>query len=574
MKKASPIVIERVSNDNATVSFKYDPVAISALKSIPQADYSFEHRAWVLPVSELPILLKSIDGTNVQFGDESLRAVPRIEASFLTQPTRVNPDFRPLFPTFSGTMDAEDHQATGSTWLIENTCGIQADDMGLGKTKQFIDAVQHVSKTEGVKRVLVVCKATNVDTWLDEIKKFAPQSFAWAHRGAKRERIFASYFSHVYDCDVVYVIVSYETFRADVEMLAQVSWDWAALDEAHKAKSNPLNDKQSKIGQAIHKVRPRRRTVITGTPLVNAPEDAWNLLRWLGIDNRSWKRFEEDTLVTVKVQRSAWTTEKRVVDHRPLGIHKLKSILANHMIRRLKDDVTNIPPKIYQTINVPLNAEENKRYQAALKEYALWLEDDRNKDDIANEDVQILRLKQIVSNIEPFLNHPYRSSKIVTAGSICEDAVGSGQKVLIFTQFVSTALALARELRSYNPALIHGGISTNAKGNDRSPRQQQVDRFQNDPNCKVFIGTTGVCREGLTLTAASVIIHVDKEWTPAYVSQLEDRARRIGQTRNVTVYSLMATTTPDDDGNTDTVDFWAAEKREKRRATIASVMGV
>jgi SNF2 family DNA or RNA helicase len=474
-------------------------------------------------------------------------------------------DFAPRFPTYAAlvapgkAMTVEDHQATGSSWLIENAVGVQGDDMGLGKSKMLIDAVRHIWKRGTCSRVLIVAKAGNIETWAEEIAKFDPDArvFVAAGTTGKREKKYALFLTFEHE-SLAYLIVSYEVLRSDIERIVAQRFDWVVCDEAHKLKSNPLNDDQSQIAQVIHRIKAPRMHAMTGTILVNAPEDAWNILTWLGIETRSWKLFEDETCRTIKYNISAWTERKKIIGYRAAGLEKLRSLLLPNLIRRDKREVTTLPATVRENVYVTLNPEEQKYYTEARKELNLAVDEDLTK--IPNDNVLKLRLKQITSSIEPFVGKPYKSTKLAAALDLIEDAIASGQKVIVFSQFLAVVAALRRELGAHKLAVVTGGSED---------RQADVHRFQEDPACKVFIGSTSACREGLTLTAASVIVFIDLEWSPTYVEQAIGRADRIGQTRSVTVYTLIARQR----GGQPTIDTGIQANLASKSQSMARVLG-
>lgn len=475
-------------------------------------------------------------------------------------------------------MTDRDFQAVGSSLIVQTPNVILADDMGLGKSKEFLDAVRHVARKSprpGVA-VLVVCKATNVETWLDEIKKFDPEGLGLAFYGTAKARQRArAQFAEMAATQVCYLVTSYETMRIEIAALAAMTFDWVALDEAHKVKSSPMNGAQSLVASAIHRLQGRRKVVITGTLFINSAADSWNVCRWLGVEQRTWPQFAEETLILREVELSPWRKVLKVRGHKPSGLVKLTAQLAPVLIRRKKHDVLDLPPKVYQTVRVRLNADEERRYRAAEQDYWLWRQTQEDGAVISNEMLIPLRLKQITTCLDSFLAPGTKttSSKIAAARSLVEDAVSSGLKVGVFTQFHAVVRQLARELAEFNPAIITDAVSAIGTNSKPSLRQQEVTRFQRDGACKVLIGTTGTCREGLTLTAGSLVIHLDKDWSPAYTTQIEDRFQRIGQTNPVQVVSLEAVITPDTaHPRGETVDSWIMAAQRGRRKVITRLL--
>lgn len=465
------------------------------------------------------------------------------------QPTRVDENFAPHRPTWAqftgkGGLDADDFQATGATWMIDNERGFLCDDMGLGKSKQFIDAMEHVAANTDDMRVyeshyaLILCEASNVDVWLDELDKNAPNAPKFAYRGGKdRVNGFRQFTQREYG-PLSYVIVSYSTFRNDYQELCGIKYMACALDEGQACKSTPLNEKsQSQISQRIFSINAGRKYVITGTPILNAPLDLFTPMRWLGIEPLTWEQWSAYTCNIISIPVSRWASVNKITRYTDDGLARLKKLFYAHMIRRTKDDKLDLPGQLPpQTREVMMTAVEVAEYNKMEAVYERAVADlEKGEEPAVNPNVAQMRLKQLTSSIP---------SMVVAAVQAANEAVGSGQKVIIYTQHLETLRMLYKSIPSTSLAYIHGGVSVNAAQNERSERQQQVDKFQNDPNCTHMIATSQSCRVGLTLTAASVVIFIDEEWSPKNVQQNIDRANRIGQTRPVTVIKLRAVRPP------------------------------
>ena len=164
-----------------------------------------------------------------------------------------------------------------------------------GKSKQFIDAATQLWKTQPV-HALIVCRASNVDTWAGELAVFAPLTTTVnKYRGALRTLPMIS------RSDLYFCVMSYESYRNDCRTIQKYAWDWVVLDEGHAIKSNPLN-KQSEIARSIHHLSHiKRKTIMSGTPMPNNPAEIYNQLLWLGLENRSWNEFAYDTLITIQL---------------------------------------------------------------------------------------------------------------------------------------------------------------------------------------------------------------------------------------------------------------------------------
>ncbi len=531
-------------DDQVQLRFGFDPWLIAAAKSIPGA--RLISGGYLIPRHSFPAFCEAVGSAAVKLTDPALEALLPADPFDQCRPTEVLGDFRPRCPTWSEQntphgLTGLDYQATGSTFLIRTPRALLLDEMGLGKTKQLIDAVSYAFTHHcfDPMRVLIVAKASSVSNWRSEIEQFSEPCDVRLLRGSVAQR--RKLMNDNPSARLTYFVTSWATMRIDSDLLGRMPWDWIVLDEAHLAKSTPLNGDQSQQAKAIHKLHAPRRTAMTGTFIINAPQDAWNVLRWLEIEKREWAQFERDTLKTIRYSPGAGLKLKMVVGHTPHGIVTLRNMIGKAMVRRTKDqEMPDLPPYIRTNVEVMLTDDEAKRYRAAEDESFLFLETLSRDDGKEIQEISIvLRLKQITSTIDTFSHSSLLSSKIDTARSLVDDLVDSGQKVLIGTQFIGAVQSLAHVLAKYHPAVVHGSIQM-------LERDAAMHRFQTDPECKVFIASVAACREAVNLTAASAIIHIDKEWSQAYVDQFEARARRIGSEKHncINVYTLQALLPP------------------------------
>jgi SNF2 family DNA or RNA helicase len=532
------------------IKFGFHPDLIRTVKSFPSARLGLGG-AWLIERSEFNQFAMAVGPSEIACDPSLLAALPDdpFEAS---KPSYVLPDLRPLKPTWAELnlpgqgLTATDYQATGTSYIVLNKNALVMDEMGLGKSKECIDAITYAHEHgERMSKVLIVAKASSLGNWRNELRLFAPPSDVHILRGKPMERLTRlRLLEDNYTGTMRFCIVSWAMLLNMRSALQDSHWDAVVLDEAHLAKSTPLNNAQSNRAQAIHGLRAQRKIAMTGTFIINSAEDSWNVLTWLGVETRGWDEFERDTLVTIRYNKTGYHELKMVVNYKSAGLIKLRAMIGANMIRRLKsEELPALPPFIRTDIDVMLNSEEITAYKLAEKQLQLKVIDSsitRTQNIAALSEA--LRLKQITSDIGVFRDTYYTSSKVAACVELVESIVGSGRKVLIGTQFRSVLDSLARHLAEYNPAIVHGGISTDAKPGHLSPREQEVERFQCQPKCQVFLASVAACREAINLTAASAIIHIDKEWSPEYTAQFEARAQRIGsEVHNaINVYSLIA----------------------------------
>ncbi len=430
-------------------------------------------------------------------------------------------NYTPKTPMFT-------HQKVGFDILMNQPRFLIGDEQGTGKTKMLIDLMSALKAQGQIQRVLIIVKASLKYNWLEEVSTHSHES-AWIYEGSPDSR------RHLVEqftaSRSLYLIVGYETMRLDIEALAKVRWDAIIMDEAHKVK-----DPNSKTGKAIHFLNAPRKYALTGTPIVNRPEEAYNLLKWLGFETRTYNEFMQYYFVG---NGRNWIP-------RPPRMVELQNRLRSVMLRRRKQDVLDLPDKIRQTIYVDLTPQQRQVYRDLRDKMKLELQDETLT--IMNALAKITYLKQATGSVALVgVEESEMSAKVRAAKALVEDIVDGGGKAIIFTQYKKFYERLKEEFKAYNPAYISGDVSSHKKrGKETSERQEMVHKFQQDESCKVFIGVTPACREGLTLTAASYVIFMDKEWAPAYVEQAEDRAHRIGTKNHVTIYTIAAKRTIDE----------------------------
>ncbi len=492
------------------------PAMRTVLVGLAQLDW--ERRQFIMPATRLPRFVR-------QFGRSAfdLSAFQDIEELRPYWVPHIAEGFAPYLPTYTAINDPiyagtdRDFQAVGSTFLIDHEACILGDEQGLGKTKQFIDAVMYVAPREAhrpgydpVYQVLVITRKSVVDVWLDEIARFAPSAYIGDFSSAAK---IAE--TPTTDDPVQFYVTTFETMSAYSEMFGNFGFDWVCIDEGHKIKSNPMV-KQAAVAINVHDIWAPRRTILTASPMTLGPEDAWNLFHWLEIDTRPWEQFKSET---IKIDLEKSSKNRFSVDYIPAGLDTIREMFEKYMLRRLKADVVNLPGKIPRTVDYVLNAEETARYLQAEQEL-LYLAHEKYGGDvrkIPNDHVLVLRLRQITS-----------AAKVLVAKAIAETHALSA-KLIIYSQYRDVIDDLARELKPLNPVVLTGSTTK---------RREVVNTFQSEDWCRVFIGSTPACREGITLTAATHVVFVEKEWSPKYTEQAIDRAHRIGQTDPVTVWTI------------------------------------
>ena len=419
--------------------------------------------------------------------------------------------------------DLRDYQIDGYQWMTRMTgwgAGVcLADDMGLGKTIQTIAFMLNTSE-EGP--ALVAAPASVVLNWRRELERFAPSLNvevlnATADRKALVEEAKAG--------DVI--LTTYGLFVTEAELLCNKKWNTVCLDEAHVIKN-----RQTKTSSSVMKLQAAHRIILTGTPVQNHLGELWNLFQFanpglLG----SHDQFHEKYIVPIELQDNKERSRQ------------LKRIVSPFMLRRTKQEVIEeLPDKTEINIPVELSSDELAVYEAIRRRAKQLLEDEQASNGLSvNTLAEITRLRQASCSAQLVeKNWTGECSKINVLSDLLQEIVGGGNAVLVFSQFTSF-LAMVREKldRQQQPYLyLDGSVPV-------SQRDQLVQQFQRG-QCPVFLISLKAGGLGLNLTGANYVIHLDPWWNPAIEQQATDRAYRIGQRQNVTVYHLISQHTIED----------------------------
>ena len=407
------------------------------------------------------------------------------------------------------------YQVEGFQWLSRmahwGMGGCLADDMGLGKTIQALALIlEHASKGA----TLVVAPTSVCYNWIQECTRFAPGLKVVLHAKERREEILKALGPGQL------LITSYGLLHQEIELLSTISWQTIVLDEAQVIKNA-----QTKRSQAAHQLRGTIKLILTGTPIENRLSELWNLFRFinpglLGSQESFSKRFVEP-----------------IEQHKDVGARQaLKKLIMPFVLRRLKAQVlTDLPPRIEQTIFVPFDPEELAFYEAlrqnALEKLIHLPSQDKKRIHILAEITRLRRACCHPTLVAPEIN--ISGSKLKAAEGIIEDLRENRHRALIFSQFVG-------HLEKVKALLEEKGISYQYLDGSTSidERQKKVAAFQNGQG-DFFLISLKAGGTGLNLTAADYVIHMDPWWNPAVEDQASDRAHRIGQTRPVTIYRLI-----------------------------------
>jgi len=410
------------------------------------------------------------------------------------------------------------YQKEGVFWLRflsrNGLGGILADEMGLGKTLQTLAFIRTLDGPS-----LVVCPSSLLFNWVREAQKFVPELKVLCIEGADRSKLF----SRILESNLV--LTSYPLLRRDIDRFRNFKFSSIILDEATHIK-NP--DTQN--AQAAMALVGRHRFVLTGTPVENSVRDLWSILHfvlpgYLGRREDFRERYE------LPISRGSEPERARLAK-------RLRPV----MLRRLKKQVVKeLPEKIEQVTYCDLSPEQAEFYQKLRQESRRKLEELSGPKDQGRARMTmltaLLRLRQVCCDLRLLGQEADRpSGKMELLEELLEEAIDGGHRVLLFSQFVSM-------LRLIRARMDEAGIRYGYLDGETKDRAKAVDEFQQSESLPLFLISLKAGGVGLNLSAADTVIHFDPWWNPAVEAQATDRAHRIGQTRVVTSYKLIARAT-------------------------------
>ena len=413
----------------------------------------------------------------------------------------------------------KDYQSHGVRWMkLLSTFGfhgILADDMGLGKTLQVIALLESLEKQE--KQSIVICPASLLFNWEEELKKFdSTLSYICIH-GKKSDRVSA--LEHNKDKDLI--ITTYDYLRSDILDYKDHDFNFIIIDEAQYIKNQ-----KTQTAKAVKGLKGDHRLALTGTPIENSLAELWSIFDFL----------MPGYLYTYPYFRTHFEVPI-VRDNDIESQKKLRAMVEPFILRRIKKDVLkDLPEKIEKVLTVEFEEEEEKLYLAKLAQGSQEVSKILNSDHVDN--ILILKLLSELRQIccDPrllFDEYKHVSSKMKACIELVEPLQQTKQKVLIFSSFTSTLDLLEIELKKKG---IKYHMLTGK--NTKEERKDLVNQFQSDDST-VFLISLRAAGVGLNLTAAEVVIHFDPWWNVAAENQASDRAHRIGQKNHVQVFKLI-----------------------------------
>jgi len=481
---------------------------------------------WLRQVAGIAGFAEMVDGgvrfrpTQVGLLDALLAAhpAPDVDAGFarareaLQRFSRIEPADPPA--SFAGALRG--YQREGLGWLeflrAFGFGGCLADDMGLGKTVMVL-ALLESHRGEVDRPSLVVAPRSVVFNWVREAERFTPGLRVAEYTGAGREAML----DRLGEVDLL--VTSYGTLRRDAPRLREVGFTWVVLDEAQAIKNaSTASAKAARLLQARH------RLALSGTPVENHLGELWSLFEFLNPGMLG--------------SRGLLPRAGKAGDGSDLQF--LARALRPFVLRRTKQQVaSDLPERQEETLWCELDARERRLYDELRAHYRATLLGRIERGGLARNKLRVLeallRLRQAACH--PGLLDPARagetSTKLETLLPQLEEVREEGHKAIVFSQFTSLLAIVRRHLDA-------AGVTYEYLDGRTRDREARVRRFQEDDQCRLFLISLKAGGLGLNLTAAEYVFLLDPWWNPAAEAQAIDRAHRIGQTRPVFAYRLIA----------------------------------
>lgn len=511
-----------LSDDKLILTFKYNPQILSVIRSIPGRRFNLNKKRWEVPIenaAECVDLLIPL-GFTPTLDVKRLVDFQKRQEGIAEEIKNPSDEARLEIPIYKGNLPLFNFQKTGVSFLKTIPNVLLADAPGLGKT------IQTIAATEKLKMKLVFCPASLKYSWAEEIKKWSPNESISVINGSKEQR--HSQWQGLSN----WMIANYELLLHDYDDIIKHQSKYGFKDIIIADEATRISNHAAKTTKALKCLSSKKRVALTGTPISNRPDDIWSIIDWISPRYLgSYYQFTQQ--YCIREPRF-----NRIVGYKNLS--ELGGRIGRFMIRRTKEEVLkDLPPKIIETISFELSEKERKLYLGVRNLIASEiLKLEVNPLTLNLIPVKMLRLKQAVNHPSLITGRVEQSSKLETLKDIIAPIAASDEKTIVFTQFAEMAKILLSELNIYEPRIIMGEVPA-------EDRQKAVNEFTMDPKCKVMISTEAGAY-GLNLQSASYVVHYDLPWSVAKLQQREDRAHRIGQTKSVTVYNLIAKNTIDE----------------------------
>ena len=552
------------------VSFRYNPTYVELIKSLSTRVFDSVSKEWEVDYNCYGELIGNLNAWNIPYnGQQFMESIQLLQQEVNEQQERLrkqNENFDiSIVDTFDYSTTPFSYQKDGIRFGLTHDMFLLADEQGLGKSLQ---AGLIAEMKKGGNHCLIICGYDSLQfNWVQEIQKHTHEKgYVLGQRQKKRTgKIYLGTlqdrWEDIQNLDKIeefFIITSLTTLRQCTKQeyvnkngktkeskdfyLAKKLEEWCRngeigriiVDEAQMVKNYDAAQTQAllELKSVPYKI------VTTGTPIMNRNLDLYPIMYWMGFEKGNYYQFQN------RYCKMGGFQNKQVVGNK--NNDELHQRLDQFMLRRLKEDVLELPEKIYIDEVLDMEGRQWALYNKVvtlLKQEMATLREQHGE----NNKVKLLALTLALRKITchpGWYDEQYKDSvKYERTRQLVNEAYENGRKTIIFSNFTTPFetnleyVNLYKQLSPFNPAMIIG---------DTKDRMEQVQKFQTDPSCHVIVGSIGAMGTGLTLNAASNVIFLDEPWNRALKDQACDRAHRIGTKYPVNIYTLMCRDTIDE----------------------------
>lgn len=545
------------------VSFTYNPSYVQLMKSLKNRSWNNQTKEWEVGWDCYSQLISTLNNNQIPYnGQQFMQSIQELNEIVLNLQQRKNSqqefDLQKL-QTISFKTNPFDYQKQGILYGLNHDKFLLADSPGLGKSLQAANISR--LKKGGKHCLIIVGYKSLLFNWVKEIETHTDEkAYILGQRQKKKTKQFITGsiqdrfedLKKLEDIEEFFIITDITTLRQchkientsknkkydnKIFYMANLIENYCRtgvigriiLDESHVFKNYDVDQTQAllKLKSCPYKI------AMTGTPIMNHNLDLYPIMVWLGEESRNYWEFRD------RYCKLGGFQNKQVIGDK--NNTELHSRLSNFMLRRLKEDVLDLPDKIIIDEILEMEGKQWSMYQKYEKLQKANLKINKgNKNALLQS---LLTLRKITCHPGWIDDNLVDAVKYERIRQLIFEAVENNQKTIIFscytTPFESNieCINLFKQLKNYNPAIIIG---------DTKNRMQEVIKFQDDPSCKVIVGSIGAMGVGLTLNAATNVIFIDEPWNEALKNQAIDRAHRVGTKNNINVYTLMCKNTIDE----------------------------
>ena len=509
------------------VTFPYNQKIIDTVRTIEGRKWDADNKTWELPILGLESLVRNLP--EFDFEIEGYTALAEQVSEEVAIPANFNFKTNPF-----------QHQIDGFMYCLNHNNWLLGDEQGLGKTKQVIDIAVAKKLALGYKHCLIICGVNGLKwNWVNEIHTHSDEeAYIIGQRQRNGKTIVGGTADKLDDIMRLFkanenapyfLITNVESLRneqivTNLKILCQKGIiNIVAADEVHKMK-NPA----SQQGKGFLQIQPQCKIAMTGTPLMNNPFDLYIILKWLGYEKHTFNAFKHH-----------YATYGGYGGYEVIGyryLDELQSKLDTIMLRRLKNDVLDLPEKTHINEYVEMTPKQAQIYKEITAEIKMNIDQIKMQN---NPLAELIRMRQATGYTGILSSKVQESAKLDRMEELVDDAIDNGKQIVIFSNWTQmTDVIYERLSKKYKIACITGQTKD-------SERMDAVNLFQ-DGTIKILVGTIGAMGTGLTLTAGTVEIFMDEPWNRANKEQAEDRCHRVGTKQNVTIYTIICKDTIDE----------------------------